>query len=208
MNPPTPAVVWGASCVFLGAAGLFILDPFKQLEARPVILLVATNFIDPSTWRTSYNDLVRRKEDLSDFDCYACHEKGKPPPLRYDNEHHIIVAKEHPDIVLGHGKQGRNNDCYNCHDENKLDSFQTKDGGELKFTESSMLCGSCHGPTYRDWSAGAHGRISGMWDPQKGDRFRADCVNCHNPHAPQFPSRKPAPAPHLLHAVANSSSEH
>ena len=27
---------------------------------------------------------------------------------------------------------------------------------------------------------------------------RKDCVNCHNPHSPPFPSRLPAPVPHPL----------
>ena len=221
------------------------------------------------------------------------------------------------DIVMGHGKHGRNNNCFNCHNETNLTLLQPRDGRELTFADSAQLCGSCHGPTYRDWVAGAHGRISGYWDrgsspfsedeirdlpklvdrlrhqsdPVSGfvwrqflnpeqvllanyqpsapntkqaqdvvvkalnkiigepsiyqpDRFkdillspettslmqqsqqdanlvrlnrllledafpleltrnqRKVCVNCHNPHAPPFPSRKPAPGPHPLREIA------
>ena len=127
-----------------------------------------TNFLDTSTTRLSYADLVRTGADLSDFDCYACHDKKKPPPLRLDTNGNIIVAKEHSDIVMGHGRHGRNNNCFNCHNETNLVLLQPRDGRELTFADSPQLCGSCHGPTYRDWEAGAHGRISGYWDRSQG----------------------------------------
>jgi len=31
--------------------------------------------------------------------------------LRYDANHKLIVPQEHSDIVMGHGEQGRNNNC-------------------------------------------------------------------------------------------------
>ncbi len=167
----------------------------------PAIPLVDTNFLDRSTTRQSYADLVRTGADLSDFDCYACHDKKQPPPLHFDTNQNIIVAKEHPDIVMGHGSHGRNNNCFNCHNETNLVLLQPRDGRELKFEDSPKLCGSCHGPTYRDWEAGAHGRISGYWDRSKGPIERKACVNCHNPHSPRFPSRKPAPGPHPLREI-------
>jgi formate-dependent nitrite reductase cytochrome c552 subunit len=171
------------------------------------IPLVDTNFLDTSTVRRSYADLVRAKEDLSDFDCYACHEKGKPPTLRFDTNQNLIVPKEHPDIVMGHGRHGRNNNCFNCHNENNLELLETRDGHKVTFSESQLLCGSCHGPTYRDWEAGAHGRTSGYWDRSKGPIERKICVNCHNPHSPRFPGRKPAPPPHPLRANGIASIE-
>jgi len=179
----------------------FLSDAGGRHLTPPAIPLVDTNFLDRATTRRSYADLVRAGEDLSDFDCYACHEKTKPPPLRLDTDGNIIVAKEHPDIVMGHGQHGRNNNCYNCHNETNLVLLQPRDGRELKFEDSPKLCGSCHGPTLRDWEAGAHGRTSGYWNrkPQADDR--KVCVNCHNPHSPRFPSRKPAPGPHPLREI-------
>src|SRR5256885_10239100 len=61
-----------------------------------------------------YTTLFR---SLSDFDCYACHERNKPPPLRFDDNHNLIIPKEHSDLVMGHGSHNRNNLCFNCHDE-------------------------------------------------------------------------------------------
>src|ERR1039457_2666753 len=63
------------------------------------IPLVETQFLDTATIRKSYAELIRTKADLSDFDCYPCHEKGKPPVLRFDAQHNIVVPKEHADVV-------------------------------------------------------------------------------------------------------------
>jgi hypothetical protein len=119
---------------------------------------------------------------------------------RYDANHRIIIPKEHANIAMGHGSHDRNNLCYNCHNEANLLTLQVRDGRELPFNNSPPLCGSCHGPTYRDWEAGAHGRTSGYWDLSKGPIERLACVNCHDPHAPRIPTREPAPGPHALRA--------
>ncbi len=101
---------------------------------------------------------------------------------------------------MGHGTHGRNNNCFNCHNENNLTTLQPRDGRELRLEDSTELCGSCHGPTYRDWDSGAHGRINGYWNTKLGPAVKKDCVNCHNPHSPRFPGRKPLPGPHPLRA--------
>ena len=165
------------------------------------ILLVDTQFLATATIRKSYAELIRTKADLSDFECYACHEKGKPPVLRFDAQHNLVVPKEHEDVVMGHGSHNRNNNCFNCHDEQNLELLQTRDGRQVKLAESPALCGSCHGPTYRDWEAGAHGRTGGYWQRTAGPIKRQICVDCHDPHRPKIPPRKPAPGPHLLHPV-------
>jgi uncharacterized CHY-type Zn-finger protein len=325
-NAKTGITVAVVCAAFAALALAFLSEAGGSHPARPPIPLVDTNFLDTSTTRKSYADLVRAKEDLSDFDCYICHEKNKAPPLRLDTNQNIIVAPEHVgpatfaaddissnnlagiirrlrrhadpvstflwqsmsnseqvlvtdykpsepsakqaqemvvavlnkviggpclyepgrfigillgaetivhlqhsttgpnlphlnrllledaypvelsrdrsgDIVMGHGQHGRNNNCFNCHNETNLVLLQPRDGRELTFAQSTKLCGSCHGPTLRDWEAGAHGRISGFWDRSLGAIERKDCVNCHNPHYPHFPSRQPAPGPHPLKEV-------
>lgn len=187
------------SGVFALLAAFFLLDPrARTAGAPPAIPLVDTNFLDTSTVRKSYADLVRRKEDLSDFDCYACHARSNPPVLRFDTNQNLIIPPAHSDIVMGHGSHGRNNNCFNCHNETNLVLLQTRDGHPVSFTDSQLLCGSCHGPTYRDWEAGAHGRTSGNWNQPPVLPERKICVNCHDPHSPHFPGRKPAPGPHPL----------
>jgi uncharacterized CHY-type Zn-finger protein len=201
-NAKTGVTVAVLCAAFSALAFAFLSDSGGTRPARPAIALVDTNFLDTSTTRKSYADLVREKADLSDFDCYVCHDQKTPPPLRLDTNQNIIVDAAHSDIVMGHGKHGRNNNCFNCHNETNLLLLQPRDGRELTFADSTQLCGSCHGPTYRDWLAGAHGRISGYWMTNSGPAVRKDCVNCHNPHSPPFPPRKPAPGPHPLREPA------
>jgi len=201
-------VLTGLIIVFIALAAGFYLDLWGKLPPLQQIPLVDPQFLETTTVRASYNDLVASKADLSDFDCYGCHEKGKPPTLRFDAKNNLLIPDEHKDIVMGHGSHNRNNLCFNCHNENNLEMLQTRDGREVKFSESPQLCGSCHGPTYRDWEAGAHGRTSGFWNRSMGPITRKDCVSCHNPHKPKFPGRHPAPPPHPLrplpkHEVAN-----
>jgi uncharacterized CHY-type Zn-finger protein len=192
--------------VFLFLAVAFIGGLWGRPPKVYPIPPVDPEFTRTDTVRQSYNALVAAGADLTEFDCYLCHEEGKPPPLRFDEHHKLIIPDEHSDIVMEHGQHDRNNNCFNCHNELNLLKLQTRDGRELGFAESPMLCGSCHGPTYRDWEAGAHGRTGGSWDPASGKLTRQDCVSCHNPHSPRFPSRQPAPGPHPLHLTATAAS--
>ena len=199
----TGIVLLVLATAFFALALKFATRVGASSDTSPRIPLVETQFLDTATIRKSYAELIRTKADLSDFDCYACHEKGKPPVLRFDAQHNLVVPKEHEDVVMGHGSHNRNNNCFNCHDEQNLELLQTRDGRQVKLAESPALCGSCHGPTYRDWEAGAHGRTGGYWDRTAGPIKRQICVDCHNPHRPKIPPRKPAPGPHLLHPVAD-----
>lgn len=206
LNAKKTSVLTALCLLFLVMAAAFFANPSNGKPAHEPIPLVDTNFLSTATVRVSYGELVRQKADLSDFDCYTCHEKGKPPVIRFDTNQIIIVPKEHGNIVMGHGSHNRNNNCFNCHNELNLEQFQSRDGRELKFSESTQLCGSCHGPTYRDWEGGAHGRTGGYWNDAT-KTTRRNCVECHNPHAPKFPGRKPAPPPHPLRAAPQAASE-
>lgn len=183
---------------FLGLSVFFVASAHSPGPRRREIPLVNPKFLSLAPWRQTYADLVKVKEDLSDYDCYACHDKGKPPTISFDPKGVIVVPKEHADIVMGHGSHDRNNLCYNCHNDQNLETLQVRDGRLLKFDNIPPLCGSCHGPTLRDWDAGAHGRTSGFWDRSRGGIQRLSCANCHNPHSPRIPTREPAPPPHSL----------
>ena len=205
-RPHTSMVLAVISLGLLALGTAFFLDLWGRPAVLPPVPLMNLQFLNTATVRTNLAALIRRGADISDFDCYACHEKKKPPVLRFDAHQNLIVPPEHGDIVMKHGQHNRNNNCFNCHDENNLEQLQTRDGRVLKLVESPPLCGSCHGPTYRDWEAGAHGRISGYWNRQLGPAQREDCVACHNPHAPAFPALKPAPGPHPLHPGAKPAA--
>ena len=204
----TSLVLGALAVIFTGIFAAFLADLPGRPAPRPLIPLVDKSFLSTATVRISYSDLVKAKEDLSDFDCYGCHQKSKPPVLTFDENQKLIVPKAHKDIVMGHGSHGRNNNCFNCHNENNLLVLQPRDGRDLKFSESTLLCGSCHGPTFRDWENGVHGRTSGYWNRDLGAIDRKDCVNCHDPHSPKFPSRAPAPGPHSLHESTAAPAAH
>jgi len=174
------------------------VSPVRQLP----LIDADSELLKTDTWRKSYADLVREKGDIDVFDCYTCHDKDKKQELKYDKDNQLVVPEEHSDVVMGHGTHGRNNNCYNCHNDENLTQLQPRDGRPLKFDQSTQLCGSCHGPTLRDWESGSHGRTSGHWDHKIEDNkpnfVKKDCVNCHDPHKPKFPKRKPAPPPNHL----------
>ena len=113
----TNAVLLALTVASVALAAVFAMNWVGHQVSLKPIPLVDTNFLSTATVRKSYPDLVRAGADLSDFDCYACHEKGKPPTLRYDAQRNLIIPKEHADIVMGHGTHNRNNNCFNCHDE-------------------------------------------------------------------------------------------
>ena len=198
----TSVVLLVLAVAFLTLAAAFRLNLWGHQSALPEIPLIDTNFLSTATARVSAAELFATAgADTSDYDCYVCHEKNKPPPIRYDAGGNIVIPDEHKNIVMGHGTHGRNNNCFNCHNETKLDTLQSRDGRELKITDSPPLCGSCHGPTFRDWEAGVHGRTGGYWNTDLGARTLKPCTACHDPHHPKFPRRKPAPGPHPLHPV-------
>ncbi len=200
-------VLASLTTVFLGLIIAFASNLWGHTPPHREVPLVDPQFTNTATVRMSAGELIASGGDASGLDCYACHEKGKPLKLEFDAESNVILAKEHSDIHMGHGRHKRNNNCFNCHDETNLESLQTRDGHQVKLVDSPALCGSCHGPTYRDWEAGVHGRTSGYWKRDLGAIDRKVCTSCHDPHSPAFPGREPAPGPHLLHPVLHASTE-
>ena len=146
--------------------------------------------------------LPREHADLiiSMRNCAECHPPNDPVKLEYDDSGNVVLPKAHKGLgSMAHGRNFRNENCYNCHDRDQLDQLHTPDGEKLKFEQATLLCASCHGPTYRDWMAGAHGRTGGHWDRKAGPIDRQQCASCHDPHAPDFTGLIPLPGPHLLH---------
>lgn len=120
------------------------------------------------------------------YACMECHQsiETRRGPKR--------LLAEHEDIILDHG---RNNDCLNCHHPENRDAYVDYADGEISSTAPQLLCAKCHGPTYRDWEAGIHGRRSGYWDTAVGEQHRLACIQCHDPHRPQFAPMAPMRGP-------------
>lgn len=194
-DPKTSASLAGVGILFLGLTAVFLFDLWGRPAKPAPATVVADEFTNTATVRMSAAELIRTDGDTSGLMCSACHDGSKKPQVRFDAEQNVILPEEHNDLVLAHGRNKRNNHCFNCHDSENMEMLRTRDGTLLKIHESNQLCGSCHGPTLRDWEVGIHGRVSGFWDKSKGPSTKQDCASCHDPHSPAFPPIAPAPAP-------------
>lgn len=99
----------------------------------------------------------------------------------------------HEGLVLRHGDLS----CAHCHVEGERshDTLHLANGETFPMTDAIRLCAQCHGPQFRDYSRGAHGGMQGAWSPALGPRTRNHCVDCHDPHAPQFQGGLPVLPP-------------
>jgi predicted CXXCH cytochrome family protein len=130
--------------------------------------------------------------------CAACHGANTKLAVEYAADGSFKVPDAHRDLLaISHGRNNRNDHCFNCHNPAKLDEVVTRDGRKLKFDEATLLCASCHGPTYQDWEAGMHGRINGYWRTDLGPATKVQCTSCHDPHSPAFPKLIPRAGPPL-----------
>ena len=118
------------------------------------------------------------------FPCNDCHSELEPNTQRRE------LTEMHDDIIFDHDSENRW--CLACHYSDDRDSLVLAGGKLLGFNESYKLCGQCHGPKYRDWKLGIHGKRTGEWNGQKQYRL---CVHCHDPHSPKFKSLEPMPPP-------------
>jgi hypothetical protein len=86
--------------------------------------------------------------------------------------------------------------CVSCHNSAEgYGSLRLADDKSVPYSEVMTLCAQCHGPQFRDYQHGAHGGMAGHWDLTKGGRVRNNCINCHDPHAPKYPTVTPAAGP-------------
>lgn len=146
---------------------------FKYSEISNDVSLIDTTNLIPVEPATLYY-----------FPCNDCHNDMEPNTERRE------LVDMHDDILFDHDSENRW--CLACHDTDQRDSLRLADGRLLGFNESFRLCGQCHGPKYRDWRLGIHGKRTGEWDGAKQYYL---CVHCHNPHSPKFQSLEPMPPP-------------
>ncbi|MHB8900902.1 MAG: hypothetical protein ACYC6Y_19315 [Thermoguttaceae bacterium] len=185
--------------VFLLFALILVLDPLPF--SSPVTLPTAV-----PAWATDTSPVrhpalePRYQAGVYDFRCSDCH-KLFPPPL--DNT--VRTVAQHREILLKHGI---NTWCLSCHHADNRDAFVDDRGDEIPWDQPERLCSKCHGPVFRDWQHGSHGRTNGYWDKERGEQTRRKCTECHDPHQPPFPPMHPAPGPHTLRMGPQEISLH
>ena len=120
---------------------------------------------------------------------YACMECHASIDAKW---HYDRLMVEHRDLELKHGT---NSFCLNCHHPENRNAYVHYDGSEISADAVELLCRKCHGPQFRDWEKGIHGRLRGYWNAELGLQGRLKCTQCHDPHDPAFKPMPPMAAP-------------
>lgn len=187
----------GAS--LLAFTALLIVGPFQYHGPNVEISTVPARFTDLSPVRQPTLQPSYRSGAFT-YRCNDCHSI-----IPTSASGRTRVAIQHREIQLEHGI---NTHCLNCHHPTNRNAFADSQGGEISWSEPQLLCAKCHGPVYRDWQHGSHGRINGYWDVELGEQTRRKCIECHDPHRPPFPALSPAPGPHTLRMGERREAAH
>lgn len=176
-----PVVLFALALLILTDLGKFT-PPVGEVEQVPewatTLTPVRQPKLVPETTIESYT-----------YRCTDCHE------LMEEAEEAERPLSQHGEIVLEHGINDR---CFNCHNNENRDTFAGNGGQPIPFDQPQLLCAKCHGPVYRDWLHGVHGRTNGYWNTKLGSMTRLKCIECHDPHTPPFKPLRPAPPPETL----------
>lgn len=116
--------------------------------------------------------------------CMSCHGNLEP---NLHTRSGSDLTEFHQGLVLDHGGLS----CLSCHNANNYNTLRLADGREVDYPDVHMMCAQCHAPQARDFARGAHGGAGGYWDQTRGPQTRKNCIDCHDPHAPAFPSMMP-----------------
>jgi len=145
--------------------------------------------IIPGAWRVALSDPPMINIGTLNQRCSDCHT------LFENKRDQNRPLTQHTHVHLNHG----NNDaCLNCHDNDNREKLTLRGGGTVGFDQAEQLCAQCHGPIYRDWQKGAHGKTIGYWNTDLGEQIKLKCSECHDPHSPAYEPMPPLPGPHTL----------
>ena len=204
-NRPLESVVgWGIPLVLFALAAVFIFSPLQLDNPVPEPVHVDRARLGARPVRVAMHDPATIKVANFDMKCMECHALFKNTRMVSPD-----IAR-HQDIVLDHGV---NANCFNCHDAEHRDRLAMEGGQTVGFDDVSQFCGKCHGPTWRNWQRGIHGKDIGSWSANDPRRGRFECTDCHDPHAPAFPASVSLPGPNTIrmgqhHDTPISESSH
>jgi hypothetical protein len=136
------------------------------------------------------------------INCQTCHSAR---PANFANRLSSDINEFHQGLMINHGNLA----CVACHSsDDGYAGLRLADGTKIDFRESMTLCAQCHGPQFRDYRRGSHGGMTGYWDLTRGPRQRNHCLDCHDPHAPQYPVVQPARGPNDRFLPAKQEHAH
>ncbi len=116
--------------------------------------------------------------------CTTCHSVREP---NFENRTPADLDEFHLKMPMLHGSLA----CYSCHNPDDTDTLRLADSTAVEYPDVMTLCAQCHGSQARDYQHGVHGGMNGYWDLSRGPRTRNNCIDCHDPHVPKFPSMQP-----------------
>lgn len=187
----------------MGVAVVLMLSSCFQDPVVPENLYereVVGNVFDTTPVRGEFKPLRNRRTGF-EYKCSECHEDFTTLTRQQD------LASEHSEIY-DNFDHGINTRCINCHHQEDRNAYVDHDGGIIPASTPARLCAKCHGPTYRDWQKGAHGRVNGFWDPGKGEQTKVLCVQCHDPHSPSFKPMVPDAKPLHSRLAKDGDDDH
>lgn len=154
------------------------------------------------------------KQNLSPVCGTACHNGEFPAPVTQNSPPrqlwmHVDIIPDAMDLQHGRGSIW----CLDCHHAESRNKFVDHSGDEIDFNQPQQLCGKCHGPAYRDWRDGVHGKRIGEWATDGKKRWFV-CTECHDPHDIQqgdrnsgFARIQAEPPPKLPKGMENADHE-
>ena len=186
LSPDTTAV-WGLSVCFFAVALIFLFVSEGNSIPLTDPVSVAASEID-FTPRPVLGDPPKAVINVFERTCMDCHRIIDAQPKSENLNQHANIKLEH----------GINTRCVTCHHPTDRDQLATLDDKTFRYAESAALCGQCHGPVYRQWERGAHGKTLGFWNTELGESQHLTCTQCHDPHHPRFDPIEPLPGPNTL----------
>jgi hypothetical protein len=187
--------IWAGIPVCLGfllLAAWFLLGPDLATIPDSKASIIPLEYLSTEPRRIMLADPPVITIDGFERTCMDCHKMFPPREVAPG------WLLQHRHVVLNHGI---NDQCRNCHDSIDRDRLVLQSGESIPYARVVELCAKCHGPIYRDWERGMHGRTQGYWDKDKGEQHRLSCTECHNPHTPRVPAMEPVrplPPPNTL----------
>jgi len=188
------------TAAFLALFAWFSVGSSRALDPSNARRVIDPVDIDRDAARQVMGDPPRIEVANFEMSCQECHG------LFDSKERRPGDVKQHAHIRLEHGLNDR---CHNCHHVEDRNLLALPGGESLPYGEVERLCASCHGPTYRDWQKGIHGKSRGTWETSSPEHHRMVCTECHDPHHPAFRPIAPLPPPFKPHAgEAQHSASH
>lgn len=184
---------WRSSLLLiLGAAlsvGAVSCSPLPSLAASTAVYERDTSggLYDITPVRGAVRPL-RLRQDGDEYECTMCHDGF------HGDKGEEALEDQHADIKFDHGLNLR---CLNCHNPTNSMAYVNHDGSEIPDDQPTRLCAKCHGPHYREWLLGIHGRVNGNWNAYLDEKSKLACIQCHDPHRPRFQQMAPEPPPTL-----------